>query len=55
VLQSEPDFIHSHIGLGDLARSRGAIQRAVAHYQKVLEIDPFHESTRRKLQGLQPE
>ena len=40
-------------GMGDLAVKTNEASMAKVHYQMALEIDPVHDSTRRKLEGLQ--
>ena len=49
----DPAFIQSYISLGDLASNRGQPDTALAFFRQALEIDPFHESTRRKVDRIE--
>lgn len=49
----DPGFIQSYISLGDLAANRGEPETALRHYRAALEIDPVHESTRRKVERIE--
>ena len=51
-VRREPEFIQGYISLGDLAVRRDRTRQAQSYYEKVLEIDPFHEATKKKLDKL---
>jgi tetratricopeptide (TPR) repeat protein len=53
VMESDPGFIQSYISLGDLAVRQGDSAAARGFCQRVLQIDPFHQATKDKLNRLQ--
>jgi Tfp pilus assembly protein PilF len=52
-MERDPGFIQSYISLGDLAARQNNPDAARKFYQRALEIDPFHQATRDKLERLQ--
>jgi cytochrome c-type biogenesis protein CcmH/NrfG len=52
-MEKDPGFIQSYISLGDLAVRQNDPEAARGFYQRALQIDPFHQATKDKLDGLQ--